>query len=200
MIQMGKSVMDKGIVASSLESSIEGFSSLSNYGINIEYFGFLTQINIRTTPANKSLVEETLEISFPTKINTYKTKNDLSLLCLGPDEWLFVAPLEWREKICSDCVSIEENKSVSFVDVSFNRIVLRMSGKNILELFSGLTSFPTNKMDFGICSNTLLAKSQVIIQCIQKRNIFNVFVRSSFSDYLSDVIIDQSRWIASKHD
>lgn len=192
--------MDNKIHIKPLESNVEILESLSNYGINIEYFGFLFQANIRANKSNAVLIEKILEIEVPLETNTYKQKNDFSLLCLGPDEWLFVAPLGKRKKILLEKIPQNDNQFISFVDVSFNRKILRMSGKNILKLFSALTSFQVDKMSDRACSSTMLAKSQVILQCIKENEIYNIFVRSSFSGYLVDAIIDQSKFFSTCYD
>tara|TARA_Y100000590_G_scaffold125904_2_gene143969 strand:+ start:201 stop:779 length:579 start_codon:yes stop_codon:yes gene_type:complete len=192
--------MDNKMHIKSLESNVEIVENLSNYGINIEYFGFLFQANIRVKKSNVILIEKILEIEVPLEVNTYKQKNNFSLLCLGPDEWLFVAPLEQRKKIMLDKIYKNDSQFISFVDVSFNRKIIRMSGKNILKLFSALTSFQVDKMSDRACSNTMLAKSQVILQCIKEKEIYNIFVRSSFSRYLVDAIIDQSKFFSNCYD
>ena len=69
--------------------------------------------------------------------------------------------------------------------MNFKRILLKLSGDKIFELFS--TGSPFNFNDFqnknGSVTQTLLAKIDVIIHNIDKENV-NLFVRRSFSEHL----------------
>ncbi|MEE2745551.1 MAG: sarcosine oxidase subunit gamma family protein [Pseudomonadota bacterium] len=178
-----------------LDSCTDLFKGLISYGLNVETLGFLTQINLRADISAINNIRNSLDLEFALVPNQSRETKGHSTLCLGPDEWLVVGPLDQRHNILSRFENDCGKNSISVVDVSFNRVVIEIGGRKSIDLLSALTSLSEKSIGPGSCAQTLMAKAQVILHWIKSKDQFRVYVRSSFSRYLADVIIDQSRFM-----
>jgi sarcosine oxidase subunit gamma len=156
---------------------------------------FVSQVNIRGTaadPAFAGALRTLLGCDLPVSPNTWTSGTDCGALWLGPDEWLVVAPEGRNESLVSGLRSSLEGVHASVTDVSANRTILEVSGEHArlvlakgcpLDLHSSALSAPQ-------CAQTLLAKSQMILQCTDSRPTFRIFVRISFAPYVAEWLID----------
>jgi sarcosine oxidase subunit gamma len=166
---------------------------------------FMSQVNLRGTaadPAFAGAVRTLLGCDLPVSPNTWNSGNDCGALWLGPDEWLVVAPDGRNESLVPGLRTALGGIHASVTDVSANRAILEVSGEHArlvlakgcpLDLHGSAFSAPQ-------CAQTLLAKSQMILQCIDSRPTFRVFVRISFAPYVAEWLIDAAAELAaSRH-
>ena len=146
-----------------------------------------------------SSVGKSLNMLLPTESNTSTTSEEYTALWLSPDEWMLYS----NDKINENDNNYEIENSLSdnivktnlgaVTDVTDQFVLLKLSGDKIFELFS--TGSPFNFNDFqnkdGSVTQTLLAKIDVIIHNIDKKNV-NLFVRRSFSEHLFSWINDSA--------
>jgi sarcosine oxidase, subunit gamma len=85
----------------------------------------------------------------------------------------------------------------SIVDVSANRTVLEIGGPKAPELLAYGVSIDLDPQSFGSyrCAQTLLAKTQVIIER-RDESAFHIFTRVSFACYLADFLLDAAAGIS----
>ena len=156
---------------------------------------FLAQINLRGDAGDETFTEAvaaSLGCALPLEPNTAEEGNSLSILWLGPDEWLIVGPpdTEWQiEAILNEALA---GRHASVVDVSANRTVIEITGANARELLAkgcGLDLHPRSFQP-GQCAQTLLAKAQVILHQTADDPVYRLFVRNSFAPYLAEWLQD----------
>ncbi|HEY3075457.1 MAG TPA: sarcosine oxidase subunit gamma family protein [Burkholderiales bacterium] len=126
----------------------------------------------------------------PTTPNTVASSPTLSILWLGPDEWLLV--ISPSGKSWSVPVLVEELRKAlagihsAVVDVTSSRKALEVSGERAEEVLAkaatldfSLAAFPV-----GSCAQTNIARTQGIIWRRGAQD-FVIYVRSSFAAYLA---------------
>jgi sarcosine oxidase subunit gamma len=163
---------------------------------------FLAQLNLRldpTSPAAEAVGKE-LDLALPTKAGTGARSGDVTVLWLGPDEWLVVGPPGAEGKLEARLRSAVGNERASIVDVSAQRTTLLLRGPRIRDLLALGCALDLHPRSFGVgsCAQTMLAHAPVVLVGREPGEgsgagpAFWVLVRASFAAYLVDWLIDAS--------
>jgi sarcosine oxidase, subunit gamma len=132
--------------------------------------------------------ESALGVRPPTEPNTVATAGALSVLWLGPDEWLVIGPepAQLRTALAGIHSAV--------VDVTSSRKALTVSGEHAEEIMAkaatldfSVAAFPT-----GSCAQTNIARTQGIIWRRGAKE-FVLYVRSSLAPYLRDWLDDAAQ-------
>jgi sarcosine oxidase, subunit gamma len=149
---------------------------------------FLTKLNLRLHAggAAAAAVGEVLSAPLPVEPNTVASGGACRVLWLGPDEWLVVAPPADRRRLEEELRAALGAESGAVVDVSGERTILQLSGPRAREVLMKGCSIDLHPTAFAVgrCAQTGLARAQVVL-VPTREDAFWIFVRSSFSDYLS---------------
>ncbi|HKX10729.1 MAG TPA: sarcosine oxidase subunit gamma family protein [Stellaceae bacterium] len=148
----------------------------------------LRLINLRGgADAFGSAVQGVLGVAPPTEPNTVASSGDVSLLWLGPNEWLATAPAE-KQNVVDQLETALSGQHHSVIDVSEGRIVLELEGANARAALAQELSLDLRPTSFGPgrCAQTGLARVPVILQQIDGAPRFRIFVRRSFAPYVTD--------------
>jgi sarcosine oxidase subunit gamma len=116
----------------------------------------------------------------------------MHVLCVGPGEWLIIAPEEQgtslRQRIAPDLV----NFGLVLVDLSVGVAALAVQGPVARELLSkgcGLDLHPRS-FPAGRCARTRFAQVRVIIECLDGSPRFELYVARSYFQYLHSWLLD----------
>jgi sarcosine oxidase, subunit gamma len=170
------------------------FSAATRGDILVREVPYLAQINFRADPNDAVIMQRlasTLGFALPVAPNTTTSHDDRRALWLGPDEWLVVGP-DGQQEILGQALRDGLNGAVgSIVDVSANRTMLEVGGRNARELLSHGVPIDLDARTFGPgrCAQTLLAKAQVVIER-HHDELFHLYVRSSFVHYAAEWLLD----------
>jgi sarcosine oxidase subunit gamma len=155
---------------------------------------FLTQINLRLDPASAAAaaVGEELGLALPVVGGTSAGSGDLSVLWLGPDEWLVVGSPGAEARLTARLRSAIGTGHGSVVDVSAQRTTLALGGSRIRELLANGCAIDLHPRVFGVgaCAQTVLAHAPVVV--LRRESAFWVSVRASFAGHLVAWLIDAS--------
>ena len=112
-------------------------------------------------------------------------KRDVSLLWLGPDEWLVVTPDRRAERIERGLRDALEGQHAALTDISHGRTVLVLSGPDArVVLAKGCPlDFHPRVFGPGRCAQSRLAKCQVLIHQTDEAPAFDIYVQRSFAQY-----------------
>jgi sarcosine oxidase subunit gamma len=155
---------------------------------------WLSQVNIRASAAVAVRVGAALGVALPVEPNTVSTSGERSALWLGPDEWLVVDGSTTADEIETAVRQAFMPDWGSVVDVSANRAVVELSGPHTRALLAKGCSLDLHPRSFrpGMCAQTLLAKTAVILWQTDDAPTFKVFVRASFAAHLARWLADAS--------
>ena len=174
--------------------------SVASGNFSIREVAFATQINLRVDAAAFGpKLRTVLGCDLPVTANTWNSGADCAVLWLGPDEWLVVAPDGRNEALCADLHGALNDVHHSVVDLSANRTIIEIAGTDArvvlakgcpLDLHGGAFKPPQT-------AQTLLAKSQIILQCVDAHPVFRLFVRLSFAPYVAEWLLDAAAELAA---
>jgi sarcosine oxidase subunit gamma len=165
----------------------------------------LTQLNLRLDPAGPAAeaVGKELGTALPTEPCTSATAGDLTVLWLGPDEWLVVGPPGAEQRLTAQLRSAQLRSAqpgsaggtepVSVVDVSAQRTTLALGGPRVRDLLAQGCTLDLHAREFGVgdCAQTMLAHAPVVLLRRDGDDpAFWVLVRASFASYLLDWLVD----------
>lgn len=147
------------------------------------------QVDLRGDPADLlflSAVENATRITLPVAPNTVAASGELKALWLGPDEWLIVGPPGREAELVEFLHGELANQHAAVVDVSEARTVIVVAGPRARELLAKGTSLDLHPRVFGPgrCAQSGIARTNMILEQIDERPTFEVYVLNSFADYL----------------
>ena len=165
---------------------------------------FMTQIDLRGSYADKAfLMAVNADLGCPlAAANTWSGDPLCATLWLGPDEWLIVtedgrdAPIERALRHALGGLHY------SITDVSASRVILEISGKNARTVLAKGCSLDLHAQSFTPlkCAQTLLAKAQIILQCMDDRPTFRLYVRNSFAHYVVEWLLDAAAEVSASEE
>jgi sarcosine oxidase, subunit gamma len=158
---------------------------------------FLTQVNFRTDAKDTGTLQRitsTLEFALPMVPNTVTSRGDRRALWLGPDEWLIVGRENEERAVAEALRDALGGAFGSIADVSANRTILEISGPRARDLLAHGVPIDLDMRAFGQghCAQTLLAKTQVIIER-RDQSAFHLYARNSFACYVGEWLLDSHR-------
>lgn len=173
---------------------------------------FLRMVDVRADPGGSGAagIARFLGTPLPTTPNTVvdapadAARPALSVLWLGPDEWLVVAPAagqgapgeDGRDALTGALRDALGDAPGSVVGVSAQRTTVTLSGPRARDVLAKGCSLDLHPRVFspGRCVQTLLARAQVVLWRTGGQGdtepSFRILVRSSFADYLADWLLD----------
>jgi sarcosine oxidase subunit gamma len=156
---------------------------------------FLTQVNLRGdandarfAEAVRSVIGETL----PTTPNRWTRAGTTSALWLGPTEWMLVDEPGRADALAAALREALTGTRRSVTDVSASRTVVEIAGPHARLVLAKGGSLDWHAASFGPgqCAQTLFAKARLIVQCVDERPAFRLFVLNSFAIYLAEWLAD----------
>lgn len=183
---------------SPLAARVDELAAASSDRVSLAEEPFLSQIDLRAEPSGPALarVEQALEVAVPHhQPGCAAGSRELSVLWLGPDEWLVVGPDGHADRIATAARGALEGAHGSVVDVSANRTALRLAGIGARDVLEKVCSLDLHPRGFGPgrCAQTLLGRTQAVLWQRSTEPSYRILVRNSFADYLTDLLLDAMR-------
>ena len=160
----------------------------------------IQKINLRGNPSNKdftSKVGKILGIILPLEVGSIAFKEEISIICTGPNEWLIISNNTVKENgnsfelenILYENVSKKDLGAVTNVTDQFT--VFSLKGSNIYEVLSKSSPLNFDTLLDNSSAQTLL--NNIDITIFKKNNeSIDLLVRRSFSEHLWDWIKDSA--------
>jgi sarcosine oxidase subunit gamma len=164
-------------------------SALPATGLSLAELAVPGQINLRgqaSNPAFLAAAGTVLIARLPVNPNTVQTAGDLTILWLGPDEWLILTPPGAETGLIARLREALGSVHAAVTDVSGNRARLRLSGPNARDVLVKGCSLDLHPRRFapGQCAQTLIVRADAILHQIDDRPTYDIFPRRSFAEYL----------------
>lgn len=134
--------------------------------------------------------KEILNQSLPLKFNTFNSGNH-EIYWLRPNEWLVAT----KENIKSISSKIDQNIDIHIIDQSGGFAQMRLDGENSRDILEKGCPLDVSSGVFsaGMCAQTNLAKSNIILAQLDDSPSYNIIVRRSFSDYMAEWILNAGK-------
>ncbi|MEV1068409.1 sarcosine oxidase subunit gamma family protein [Streptomyces sp. NPDC050263] len=167
----------------------------SGGAIRLAELPFLAQLDVRLDAkgAAADAVGLALDLQLPLEPNSVVHAGELSVLWLGPDEWLLMGRPGTQRDLESRIREAAEDAPVSVTDVSAQRTTLLVTGPRARDLLAHGCPLDLHPRAFGAgrCAQTTLGRTQVVLVARDEpRAGFWVLVRASFAGYLTDWLLD----------
>ncbi|MEO6791903.1 MAG: sarcosine oxidase subunit gamma family protein [Ornithinibacter sp.] len=161
--------------------------------VGVKELPHLTQLGLRFDPAGPAAasVAAVLGTAVPTTPCTSVVAGAVTVLWLGPDEWLVVATADDDELLPALTGAVSGHGAV--VEVSAQRTTVSIRGPRARDLLAHGCSADLDPRisPLGTCLQTPLALAGVVLVVRDDTATdFWVLVRSSFARYLADWVID----------
>ena len=163
-------------------------------GVRLEEVAFLTQLNLRLDPGGAALaaVEGVLQQSLRVTPGSVTRTGERTLLWLGPDEWLLVAPPGEHAALLPALRAALRDSGGVVVDVSAHRTTIDVHGKLAREVLAKGCSLDLHPavLTPDRCAEVLLARAPAILVPHPDGQGVRLLVRSSFAGYVADWLLD----------
>ncbi len=165
-------------------------------GVLLQPFDSFERVSLRAEEAAIEGIGQALGLALPREPRTSVTLElselgNLSILWIGPDEWLVVAPdgTDIEEKINSVTSGL-----YSAVAINHRNTSITVSGVNaMLALNAGCPQdLSIDAFQAGSCARTIIGKAEVVLWRISE-NTFHVECWRSFSDYVWKYLVSSAR-------
>ncbi|WP_448612651.1 sarcosine oxidase subunit gamma [Modestobacter sp. URMC 112] len=175
-----------------LEAWTAAFDALPD-AVRITPEPFVAMADVRVAPAGPGGVA-VRGTPLPTEPNTWTPTADGRLVWLGPDEWLLTSTGTAPEALEKELREQLRPLGGTAVDVSAQRIWLRVSGSRARDVLAKGCSIDLHPRVFrqGHSAQTTLGQAGVVLLALGDGDDFAVLVRSSFAGYLATWLLDAS--------
>jgi sarcosine oxidase subunit gamma len=166
----------------------------SNPSVTITAEPFVAMVDVRL-PADVSGTE-LLGTRLPTTPNTWVAKAAGRAIWLGPNEWLLTTTAHAPDELTGRVRETVRPLGGTVVDVSAQRIGLRLNGSRVRDLLAKGCSIDLHPRSFtrGTAVQSNIAQAGVILLALSDAgDDFLVLVRSSFAGYLADWLLDAAQ-------
>jgi sarcosine oxidase subunit gamma len=172
-----------------LEPYLAAFAALP-YAVRITAEPFTAMADLRVDPASGVRVRGA---ALPIRPDTWVAAGDGRLVWLGPDEWLLTSPGTAPEVLEAELAGTLRPVGGVAVDVSAQRIPLRISGPRAREVLAKGCSIDLYPRVFGPgnSAQTTLGLAGVVLLALGADDV-TVLVRSSFAGYLATWLLNAS--------
>jgi len=144
---------------------------------------------LRGGPAVAEAAGATLGLTLPQDACRAAGDGERSVLWLGPDEWLILAPVDPDEDLAAALETALADRAHALVDVSARQIGLILTGPDAETVLAvgcpldlDLAAFPV-----GMCTRTLLSKAEIVLWRTAQTT-FRIEVWRSFGDYVRGIL------------
>jgi len=167
---------------------------------SMEEKNLVTKINLRGNINNKEFINKVSEIFgiiLPAKVGDITIKDEISIVCAGPNEWLIISTNAIK-KISNDIElenilfeKISKTNLGAVTNVTDQFTIFSLVGSNIYEVLSKSSPFNFDSLSDNSSAQTLLNNIDITVIKKDNENI-DLLVRRSFSEHLWSWIKDSA--------
>lgn len=150
---------------------------------------FRGQLALRGDTQDKAFlsgVKQVLGVEVPAEPNTVANSGDVSVLWLGPNEWLIVMPDGGEQKTAKALRKALAGQHFAVTDVSDSRAIIGLSGRHARDVLMKGCSLDLHPRTFGPgqCAESGLTRCHILLHQIDAAPTYDIYVHRSFVDYV----------------
>ena len=137
-------------------------------------------------------VSTVLGLDLPTTPSTYVSNDAVTVLWLGPEEWLITGS-QSAPALEAQLREVVGEHGGAAIDVSAQRTTLRLSGRHVRDVLAKGCSLDLHPTVFstGTAAQTTLGLAGVVLMALDDAGLdYRILVRASFARYLTDWLLD----------
>ena len=161
--------------------------TISTSALSIKLLTERLRYSVRIKTSDLAAVKKVSGLKIPSKIGRSHMSAAMSILCLGPDEWLVIAEPKEEMRLAKTFAKIETGFTVSITDVSHRNIGFDVAGTDATRLLNAgcpldlsLDVFPIGKT-----TRTVFESASIILTRTGETD-FQIECWRSFAPYLRD--------------
>ncbi|MGH8867656.1 MAG: sarcosine oxidase subunit gamma [Actinomycetes bacterium] len=187
------------------ESRFAAATRESAGAVGLAELSFLTHLDLRVDPTSRAVDEIGQALGVPLTLSpgTSTSAGDLTVVWLGPDEWLVLAPPGQAAPLEERVRAAAGGGHVAVVDVSAQRTTVLVSGTRARDVLAHGCAIDLHPREFGTgaSASTLLARTQVVLVAHDVDvPAYWLLVRSTFAAYLGDWLLDAAtEYVVGEH-
>jgi sarcosine oxidase subunit gamma len=178
----------------SRSTPLAGFAFPWSEDLRLAEVSFLAQVNLRLDAKGPAADAAGLALgmSLPVEPCTSQGSGETTVLWLGPDEWLVVGEPGSERDLETRLRAAVGTEPGAVLDVSAQRTTILVAGDRARDLLAHGCALDLHPAAFpvGRCAQTMLARAQVILVNVAAEPAYRVMVRSSYSRYLAEWLVD----------
>ncbi|MHA1164589.1 MAG: sarcosine oxidase subunit gamma [Alphaproteobacteria bacterium] len=141
------------------------------------------RLSLRIAKKDLSKAATAFGRDIPENIGEMTSTGKKTALCLGPDEWLLLAPEDEGEKIAAHFAKMSEKTTHSLVDVGHRTVGIDISGPAAAMVLNAGCPLDLDAMPVGGCTRTVMDKAEIILMKLAKER-YRVEITRSFAEYV----------------
>ncbi len=157
-----------------------------------------TRLSVSKTRSNKDLepnfgstkIEEALKkaatafgMDIPAGVGAMLSGAQKKALCLGPDEWLLLAPQKTSGEITARFVKLAKSNFHSLVDVSHRTVGVEISGPLARVALNAGCPLDLESMEVERCTRTVMDKAEIILIKLEEQR-YRLEIMRSFAPFV----------------
>jgi sarcosine oxidase subunit gamma len=154
------------------------FSTGAGSGLLMGPASDCARFSLRIAGAHLEMVVEAFGQDIPADICGMSSGGQGTALCLGPDEWLLMAPEIEREGIIARFASLGDHVPHSLVDVGHRTVGIDVSGPAAALVLNTGCPLDLDKFPIGGGTRTILDKAEIILMRFERERYRLEIVRS----------------------
>lgn len=123
----------------------------------------VARFSLRAGEDNRAALACALAVDLPGRIGRRAAAGPLEALCLGPDEWLILAPEAEVVRIADACAAVYPDAPHSLTEITDREVSLRVEGPKAAELLTLGCPRDIDRLPAGEARRTLLDGATVVL-------------------------------------
>lgn len=165
--------------------------------VRLEVMAPVARFSLRVAQQGRSRLGQALGLELPERVGARSSQGAREALCLGPDEWVILAPEVERETLFKAAVEAYAEVPHSLVEISDREITLRLEGERATDLLTIACPRNLELMPIGSGRRTVMSGIQVVLWR-DGQDAYRLDVWRSFFDYIHSLMETGSREFAAE--
>jgi len=123
----------------------------------------VARFSLRAKEAERAALAAALAVDLPDRIGRRASAGQLEALCLGPDEWLILAPEAEAARITEACAAVCATAPHSLTEITDREITVRIEGPKAAELLTLGCPRDIDRLPAGEARRTLMDGATVVL-------------------------------------
>ena len=163
-------------------------ADLTARGVHLSEIRDLGKIDLRGDPSDRRFmgaVGRALDLLLPTEPCSSTGQGQVTVLWLGPDQWLITCPRGEVAAMIDELAQSLETSHAAVTDVSAGRVTFRLAGPNAIDVVAKGCSLDLDPrvVKSGFVAASVFAKINALVHLAEPGSV-DLHIGRSFADYL----------------